>query len=30
MELQIGNNTLQAGFVIFKIINDIVALCVWL
>lgn len=30
IELQIGNNTLQAGFVIFKIINDIVALCVWL
>lgn len=29
IELQIDNNTLQAGFVIFKIINDIVALCVW-
>lgn len=28
IELQIDNNTLQDGFVIFKIINDIVALCV--
>lgn len=30
IELQIDNNTLQAGFVMFKVINDMVALCVWL